>query len=111
MHVDILGPLAVTVGGEAVEIGGARLRVLLARLALSAGRVVTVEELSDTLWPEEKPADRANAVQSLVSRLRRILPDASALGSAPGGYRLDIPRDSVDAHRFERLAREGRRAL
>ncbi|GAA3092875.1 BTAD domain-containing putative transcriptional regulator [Streptosporangium carneum] len=111
MHVDILGPLTVTAGGSAVEIGGARLRVLLTRLALSAGRVVTVEELSDALWPEDKPADRANAVQSLVSRLRRALPDASALSSVPGGYRLDVPPDAVDAHRFERLARQGRRAL
>ncbi|MEV8635299.1 BTAD domain-containing putative transcriptional regulator [Streptosporangium sp. NPDC051023] len=111
MRVDILGPLAVTDDGGTVEIGGARLRVLLVRLALSAGRTVTVEELSDALWPEEKPTDRVNAVQSLVSRLRRTLPDASVLGSVPGGYRLGVPRDSVDAHRFERLTREGRRAL
>jgi predicted ATPase/DNA-binding SARP family transcriptional activator len=111
MHVDILGALKVTAGGEAVEVGGARLRVLLIRLALGAGRVVTVEELSDALWPEDKPADRANAMQSLVSRLRRALPDASVLSSVPGGYRLDLPPDAVDAHRFERLAREGRRAL
>ncbi|AWS47453.1 BTAD domain-containing putative transcriptional regulator [Streptosporangium sp. 'caverna'] len=111
MYVGILGALKVTADGEAVEVGGARLRVLLIRLALGVGRVVTVEELSDALWPEDKPADRANAMQSLVSRLRRALPDASVLSSVPGGYRLDLPPDAVDAHRFERLAREGRRAL
>ncbi|MFJ2029040.1 AfsR/SARP family transcriptional regulator [Streptosporangium sp. NPDC087985] len=111
MRVGILGPLEVTAGGQSVEIGGARLRVLLVRLAVGAGRVVTVEELSDALWPEEQPADRVNAVRSLVSRLRRTLPDASVLRSAPGGYRLDLSPDAVDAHRFDRLAREGRRAL
>ena len=58
------------------------------------------------------PADRANALQSLVSRLRRALPDAlGAASPRPGGYRLDLPPDDVDAHRFERLAGEGRRAL
>ncbi|MGW0591192.1 BTAD domain-containing putative transcriptional regulator [Streptosporangium sp. NPDC002607] len=111
MRVGILGPLEVTAGGESVEIGGVRLRVLLIRLAVGAGRVVTADELSDALWPEEQPADRANAVRSLIARLRRALPDASVLRSAPGGYRLDLPPDAVDAHRFERLARAGRRAL
>ncbi|GAA4191795.1 BTAD domain-containing putative transcriptional regulator [Streptosporangium oxazolinicum] len=111
MRVSILGPLRVVADGEAVEIGGTRLRVLLVRLALGAGRVVTVEELSDALWPDDRPGDPVNAVQSLVSRLRRILPDASALRSDHGGYLLDVPPDAVDAHRFERLAREGRRAL
>ncbi|MER5643126.1 BTAD domain-containing putative transcriptional regulator [Streptosporangium sp. NPDC002524] len=111
MRVSILGPLRVVAAGEIVEIGGTRLRVLLVRLALAAGRVVTVEELSDALWPGDRPGDPANAVQSLVSRLRRILPDASALRSDHGGYLLDVPPDAVDAHRFERLAREGRRAL
>ncbi|WP_436757480.1 BTAD domain-containing putative transcriptional regulator [Streptosporangium sp. V21-05] len=111
MRVSILGPLRVVAAGEIVEIGGTRLRVLLVRLALGAGRVVTVEELSDALWPDARPGDPANAVQSLVSRLRRVLPDASALRSDHGGYLLDVPPDAVDAHRFERLAREGRRAL
>ncbi|MEU4534482.1 BTAD domain-containing putative transcriptional regulator [Streptosporangium sp. NPDC023825] len=111
MRVGILGPLEVTAAGESVEIGGVRLRVLLIRLALGTGRVVTADELSDALWPEEQPADRANAVRSLVARLRRSLPDASVLRSDRGGYRLDLPPDAVDAHRFERLARAGRRAL
>ncbi|WP_344745145.1 BTAD domain-containing putative transcriptional regulator [Streptosporangium vulgare] len=111
MRVSILGPLRVVAAGEVVEIGGTRLRVLLVRLALGAGRVVTVEELSDALWPDGRPGDPTNAVQSLVSRLRRVLPGASALRSDHGGYLLDVPPDAVDAHRFERLAREGRRAL
>ncbi|GAA4221127.1 hypothetical protein FHR32_005366 [Streptosporangium album] len=58
MRVGILGPLEVTAGGESVEIGGARLRVLLVRLAVGVGRVVTVEELADALWPQERPAIR-----------------------------------------------------
>ncbi|GAA0375327.1 SARP family transcriptional regulator [Acrocarpospora corrugata] len=111
MRVNILGPLEVVAGGEVSTIGGARLRALLVRLALDAGRVVPLDQLAEALWGDAAPADRANALQSLVSRLRRALPGAEPLRSAPGGYRLDVPRDEVDLFRFERLAGEGRRAL
>ncbi|MGW5672581.1 AfsR/SARP family transcriptional regulator, partial [Micromonospora sp. NPDC003776] len=111
MQVGILGPLTLAADGRQVEIGGARLRRLLILLALEVGRTVTVEALADSLWADTAPADPTNAVQSLVSRLRRALPVTSALQSAHGGYRLELPREAVDAYRFERLAREGQRAL
>ncbi|WP_267937316.1 BTAD domain-containing putative transcriptional regulator [Saccharothrix sp. S26] len=110
MRVGVLGPLEVTAGGTAIEVGGARVRVLLVRLAVAAGRVVTTEELADALWPEDRPADEVAAVRSLVSRLRRALP-ADVLRSGHGGYRLDLPADAVDALLFDRLAREARAAL
>ncbi|MBE1583042.1 hypothetical protein ACFPOI_58585 [Nonomuraea angiospora] len=81
MRVAILGPLEV----ESAAVGGARLRRLLVRLALAAGRAVTVEALAADLWPEEPPADPGDARQSLVSRLRRTLPEAAALASDLGG--------------------------
>ncbi|SBT43371.1 AfsR/SARP family transcriptional regulator [Micromonospora narathiwatensis] len=111
MQVGILGPLVVAADGRQVEIGGARLRRLLILLALEVGRTVTVEALTEALWAETAPSDPTNAVQSLVSRLRRALPVTTALHSAHGGYRLALPREAVDAYRFERLAREGQRAL
>jgi DNA-binding SARP family transcriptional activator len=105
VRVGILGPLEVAGPDGPVDVGGARLRALLIRLALEAGRVVTVDALADALWSEDdQPADRVNAMQSLVSRLRRVLPEAVALRPAPGGYRLDLPPDAVDVTGFERLA-------
>ncbi|MFR9725440.1 BTAD domain-containing putative transcriptional regulator [Streptomyces sp. MS19] len=113
MQVGILGPLEVASSqGRPVAVTGGRLRTLLTRLALDAGRTVRGETLVDALWGGgEVPGDQANALQSLVSRLRRALPDPGLIVSAPGGYRLAVPRDAVDAVRFERLADEGRRAL
>ncbi|MEV4514574.1 BTAD domain-containing putative transcriptional regulator [Dactylosporangium sp. NPDC049525] len=111
MRVGILGPLTVTVDGRPVDVTGARLRTLLVRLACEPGRFVSVERLAAALWPEATPTDPANAVQSLVSRLRKTLDGHPALMSGAGGYRLDVPPGDVDAHRFERLAGEGRRAL
>jgi predicted ATPase/DNA-binding SARP family transcriptional activator len=111
MRVGILGPLEVASGGAAVPVGGARLRALLVRLALDAGRTVTHAQLADALWEDNPPTDRVNALQSLVSRLRRALPEQSALRSVDRGYRLDLPPDAVDALLFERLAAQGHRAL
>lgn len=108
MRVEALGPLVVTDRGEDVVIGGARLRVLLIRLALEPGRTVTVDSLVAALWPDGGPGDRVHALQALVHRLRRRLP-AGRLRSVPGGYALDV--DSVDVQEFERLVAEGGGAL
>ncbi|MBW8485520.1 BTAD domain-containing putative transcriptional regulator [Actinomadura parmotrematis] len=111
MRVGILGPVEVWGGDGAISVGGPRVRALLALLALDAGRLVTNERLIDGLYGEEPPAGAANALQSQVSRLRRGLGDASLVEGQAAGYRLVLDRDAVDAHRFERLAQEGRRAL
>src|SRR5215470_8583628 len=83
MRLGVLGPLQVTVDGELVKIGGVRLRALLIRLALDAGRTVTIAALASALWPDDGPADPENALQTLVSRLRRALPRGDVVQSAP----------------------------
>lgn len=96
--------------GTPLPVGGARLRALLAVLALRPGRTVTVGVLVDEVWDGDPPADAPGALQALVGRLRRALgPDAVA--SVDGGYRLVAASDDVDLHRFERLTGEGTRAL
>ncbi|NED51531.1 AfsR/SARP family transcriptional regulator, partial [Micromonospora aurantiaca] len=110
MRVGILGPLEVRDGDRPVDVAGARLRALLIRLALDPGRPVSVPALAEALWGDEPPTDTANAVQTLVSRLRRAVPGLG-VRSSPAGYRLDLDPDDVDAGRFERLTRQGRAAL
>ncbi|MFF0312663.1 ATP-binding protein [Streptosporangium sp. NPDC004379] len=111
MRVSILGPLEVTVGHDVVRIGGTRLKALLIRLAVDVGHPVATGSLVDALWPEAAPEDPAAALQSLMWRLRRALPDERIVRSGSGWYRLDLPPEAVDACLFERLADEGRRAL
>ena len=94
-----------------VEVGGARVRMLLARLALEADRTVPTEALITDLWGGDQPARALNALQSLVSRARRVLPPGIELRSEGTGYALDVPADEVDVHRFERLATRGHRLL
>ncbi|MEV0196658.1 BTAD domain-containing putative transcriptional regulator [Nonomuraea sp. NPDC050691] len=90
-----------------VAVGGFRLRALLAVLALEAGRTVTAERLIDALWPDEPPANAANALQTLVKRLRVALRPYEVVESRPGGYALAVEPDDVDALRFRRTARTG----
>ncbi|WP_344296399.1 AfsR/SARP family transcriptional regulator, partial [Streptomyces synnematoformans] len=111
MRIGVLGPLEVAVGGVPVEIAGGRLRALLVRLALDPGRYVGTVLLAEDLWGDAAPADPGNALQSLVSRLRRTLGRADALVYGPAGYRLALPPEAVDAVRFERLAHALREAL
>ncbi|MEW2393552.1 BTAD domain-containing putative transcriptional regulator [Streptomyces venezuelae] len=96
--------------GAPLSVGGQRLRALLAALALQANRTATVGALIEEVWAGEPPADAPAALQALVGRLRRAI-GKDAVVSAPGGYRLAVPPDDVDLHRFERLTREGRAAL
>ena len=72
MRVGGLGPLEVVGPDGPVAVRGGRLRALLARLALEPGAYVGVEQLATSLWGDDVPADQANALQSLVSRLRRV---------------------------------------
>jgi predicted ATPase/DNA-binding SARP family transcriptional activator len=111
MRVGILGPLEVRDdAGIALPVGGARLRALLIRLAIADGLAVSVERLAEDLWDGERPADAANAVQALVSRLRGVV-GRNTVEFGPVGYRLVVGENGVDARAFEHQASAGRRAL
>ncbi|MEW9533869.1 BTAD domain-containing putative transcriptional regulator [Microbispora sp. NPDC049125] len=111
MRFGILGPVEVwTDDGRSVPVGGPRPRALLALLLLDPGRLVTVDRLIDGQYGDDPPAGAANAIQAHVSRLRRVLP-GDLIEFHGAGYRLAVDPGDVDAYRFERLAREGRRLL
>ena len=107
MQIAMLGPLEVRAeDGGVADVPGARLRGLLIALALRPGRVVPRASLIDWIWGEQPPADATNALQRLVSRLRKVLPSGVVEGQTDG-YRLMVEPDAVDAVRFERLVIAG----
>ncbi len=107
----MLGPLQVQADdGSPVAVTGARLRTLLTVLALEPDRVIPMTRLIDGIWGRRPPAGAVNAVQALVSRLRRTLPHAR-IEPHPAGYRLALNPEAVDVTRFERLAAAGHSAL
>ena len=108
MQIGLLGPFEVrTDDGVFAEVPGARLRGLLIALVLQPGHVVPKATLIDWIWGERPPSDAANALQRLASRLRKALPEGSVEGQ-PGGYRLTVAPDAVNALRFERLLAHAR---
>jgi DNA-binding SARP family transcriptional activator len=106
----LLGPLAVTDGGQPVPISSTRHRMLLACLLLRAGALVTVDELAEAIWGEDAlPAHPRRAVQTYVARLRKLL-GAGLLHSHPEGYVLAVARADTDVGRFELLLAQARDA-
>ena len=105
----ILGPLEVRDGQAAISLGGPRQRALLVALLLRAGRVVPTEQLVDELYGEEPPKTATTSLQNGVVALRKLL-GTDVLATRAPGYVLQVTRDQIDAHRFESLLADARRA-
>jgi predicted ATPase/DNA-binding SARP family transcriptional activator len=111
MRIGILGQLEVRAAdGQLLPVGGARLRSFVIRLAASDGSPVSVDRLAEDLWPREQPADAANAVQALASRLRGT-GGRDLIEYGPAGYRVTVGADQVDARAFEQLVAAARSEL
>src|SRR5215469_3639247 len=108
----LLGPLTVSDGARPVTVSAPRQRVLLATLLLSAGRVVSVDTLTEVLWDGEPPAGARGAMHSAIQRLRSALGRAGAglIGTRPPGYVLQLGDSGFDVREFEVLAARGRAA-
>lgn len=116
VRVDVLGPVAVTVDGVVRPLPAPRQRALLACLAVHAGEALSADRLLGEVWGEQLPDTGRGAVQYQIARLRSLLePNRIGQGtlivSSPGGYRLAIAPERVDALRFEQLVARGRELL
>ncbi|MGH6657984.1 MAG: BTAD domain-containing putative transcriptional regulator [Actinocrinis sp.] len=117
LSVEVLGPLTVRLGGNAVGLGSAMRRALLGLLAVQPGQVVGVDEIVDLLWPDEPPRTCLELVSGYAAQVRRLLEPgrradgaAAVLSRAPGGYRLDLGPEQSDLVRFRALADRAARA-
>ncbi|WP_165485405.1 AfsR/SARP family transcriptional regulator [Protofrankia symbiont of Coriaria ruscifolia] len=85
----VLGALEVRDDDDReIDIPGSRRRALLVRLALDAGRPVGGASLVVAVWADadQQPAEEANALQTLVSRLRRSLGDGTLVVRSGEGH-------------------------
>jgi predicted ATPase/DNA-binding SARP family transcriptional activator len=105
LFVRVLGPLEVWRNGAVVPIGGPKARLTLAVLLAHRSSVVSTDRLIDALWGNDPPPSAIATIQSNVSRLRKALASDVEIVTRAPGYVLEAPAESVDAARFEDLAR------
>ena len=79
-----------------LEITGSRLQGLLALLAEDPQVGCSTSRLVDALWPDSRPEHPVKALQVLVSRARARL-GPGVIISSPGGYRLSLGEEQIDA--------------
>ncbi|MFH8882331.1 BTAD domain-containing putative transcriptional regulator [Streptomyces californicus] len=109
LQIGLLGTLQVVNDGVNVTPSAPKVRQVLALLALRANGTVPLHQLVEELWEERPPSSAATTLQTYIYQLRK-LPGLN-LETTPGGYRLSVPRDSLDSIRFAELADRGRRAM
>ncbi len=103
MEVRLLGPLELVADRKQVELPRGLVRTLLAALAYSAYRPVSVDLLIEYLWGyEAAPLTARQALRNVVWRLRQVLGDGAVVADGDG-YRLEVDADAVDVARFRRL--------
>ena len=108
----MLGPLRITtVDGHEINLPGHLQRRLLAGLLLDRGRVVSVDRLTELVWPDGDAPTGPAALQSLVFRLRQRVADLD-VEFRPPGYVLHVEDGDLVSLRFERALHDavGRRA-
>jgi DNA-binding SARP family transcriptional activator len=103
MEFRILGPLEARSEGQPLPLTGPRQHALLAFLLLHANDLVSTERLVDELW-YEPPQRGASAVQTQISRLRKVL--GERLDSTGRGYLLRVEPGEFDLHRLRALLAE-----
>ena len=101
LTVGVLGQLEVSVDGRVVRLTTRRLRTLLAVLAVTAGRTVSMERLTAAVWADDPPSNPRRSLQTYAVRLRAELGDRVV--TQTGGLALDVGAEDVDALSFEQI--------
>lgn len=117
VDVQLLGPVELATGGQAVEVGPPQRRTVMAALAVDVGRPVAVDVVIERVWGPHAPDGARGAVHAHVARIRRMCEQAAESAREPlllvrrsGGYLLEARQEQVDVYRFRRLVDQGRAA-
>ncbi|KES08043.1 transcriptional regulator [Streptomyces toyocaensis] len=112
----VLGPLRVRARGaaEPLPLGGPKPRAVLATLLLEPGAFVSLDVLTEVLWPGGAPRSAVANVRTYVRAVRAALRAAGivtdGLRTLPSGYTLDVEPGDHDMVLFEHLLDRARAA-
>jgi DNA-binding SARP family transcriptional activator len=99
----LLGSVEVIRDGQQVPIRAGKHRIVLATLLLGVGRTVTARELINNLWDAEPPDGARTTIRAYLMRLRHAIGVPNLITTVTDGYRIDVPPDTIDVARFQRL--------
>jgi DNA-binding SARP family transcriptional activator/tetratricopeptide (TPR) repeat protein len=106
----LLGPLKVEINGTPAGIKSARQRIVLARLLMTANRVVEIDQFVDAVWPDDPPSSARGQIQICVSSLRRLFGDPQIIQTHPGGYSISVDAAQLDVVLFDAQVERAREA-
>jgi DNA-binding SARP family transcriptional activator len=107
--VRLLGPVEVHRDDTVTRVGAPKRQAMLATLALSANRPVTLEALLETLWGDHAPDSAMKNLRSHAHVLRTVVD--SRLVTHSGAYELQLDTDELDITLFLDLADRGAAAF
>jgi SARP family transcriptional regulator, regulator of embCAB operon len=111
--VRLCGPLTVQIDGNRLEgkLSGRKGRRLFAYLAANRDRAVRRDELTEILWPRERPSSPEDGLNVHLARLRSLLGKDAVRGFG-GEVQLELGTDaSVDIEDAVRLRDQAYREL
>ncbi|MFT7473496.1 MAG: DNA-binding SARP family transcriptional activator [Verrucomicrobiales bacterium] len=102
VRIGVLGSFKLWVDGEEIVVPRAQVRIVLARLAITTGRV-SVKALTDLLWGDDllwvddRPKNERAALRTVLSRCRDALgAEAQLLTSEHDSFELDVGSDLTE---------------
>jgi DNA-binding SARP family transcriptional activator len=107
LRVRVLGGLTVEGVGDS-QLGSRKARTLLKALAVSGGRPVSLDALTDAVWPDQPPGKPHDQLGVLASRLRRVLGSERLVRTDAG---LALAADWLDLTELSTLVAEASNAL
>ncbi|MEW2065445.1 BTAD domain-containing putative transcriptional regulator [Streptomyces sp. NPDC007346] len=113
VYFSLLGPLTARRDGRPLPLGPRKQRLVLATLLSRPNTPVSVDVLTDAVWPDDPPRTARKNLQVYVSAARALLGGTDGgdrVVHGCGGYRLTIDEGELDTLRFRSLARAGRAA-
>jgi SARP family transcriptional regulator, regulator of embCAB operon len=114
-QIQLCGQFAVDLHGRRLEqrLPSRQGRLRFAHLALHRARAIPRDELIDALWPQAAPANSADALTVLLSKLRAVLGADAITGRAslklalPADAKIDVEEALAAVHRAESAAALG----
>ena len=93
------------------DLRSRKARTLLKLLAVERARLMPVDWIAEVLWAGDPPAEPAQHVATLVSRLRRVLGPEAIQGGRQGYQLAGSPAITVDLDEAARLTGQAEREL